>query len=118
TMEMARDRIAHFQQLSGAIAKRSGPLVAVALNAESPDAAEKLLSRIRYQAEVTLPEHVPTLKDNPANLFLNIFILCLVLAGFCVVSGLVVGGLRILLRRAGASGEGDNMISLHLSGRP
>jgi hypothetical protein len=34
------------------------------------------------------------------------------------VSGLVVGGLRILLRRAGDSGEGDNMISLRLSGRP
>jgi hypothetical protein len=118
TMEMARDRIAHFQQVPGAIVKRSGPLVAVALNATSPDDAERLLSRIKYQAEVTLPEHAPTLKDNPANLFLNIFVLCLVLAGFCVVSGLVVGGLRVLLRRSGASGDGDNMISLHLSGRP
>jgi hypothetical protein len=118
TMEMARDRIDHFQQLPGAVAKRSGPLVAVALNPATPDDAERLLSRIRYQAEVTLPEHIPTLKDNPANLFLNIFILCLVLAGFCVVSGLVVGGLRVLLRRAGASGDGDNMISLRLSGRP
>jgi len=118
TMEMARDRAPHFQELTGAIVKRSGPLVAVALNAGNPDEAERLLSRIKYQAEVTVPEHVPTPKDNPANLFLNIFILCLVLAGFCVVSGLVVGGLRILLRRAGASGEGDNMISLHLSGRP
>jgi hypothetical protein len=29
----------------------------------------------------------------------------------------MVGGFRMLLRRAGASGEGDNMISLHLSGR-
>jgi hypothetical protein len=118
TMEMARDRIAHFQQIPGAIVKRSGPLVAVALNSANPDDAERLLSRVKYQAEVTLPEHVPTLKDNPANLFLNIFILCLVLAGFCLVSGLVVGGLRVLLRRAGASGDGDNMISLHLSGRP
>ena len=44
----------------------------------SADDAERLLARIRYQAEVTLPEHVATLKDNPANLFLNIFILCLV----------------------------------------
>jgi len=118
TMEMARDRIAHFQQIPGAIVKRSGPLVAVALNPASPDDAERLLARIKYQAEVTLPEHVPTMKDNPANLFLNIFVLCLVLAGFCVVSGLVVGGLRVLLRRSGASGDGDNMISLHLSGRP
>ncbi len=116
TMEMARDRIAHFQQVPGAMVKRSGPLVAIALKAANPDDAERLLSRIKYQAEVTVPEHVPTQKDNPANLFLNIFILCLVLAGFCLVSGLVVGGLRILLRRSGASGDGDNMISLHLSG--
>ena len=40
TMEMARDRIAHFQQIPGAIVKRSGPLVAVALNPASPDDAE------------------------------------------------------------------------------
>ncbi len=118
TMEMARDRVAHFQQIPGAMVKRTGPLLAVALDAKNPDEAERLLSQIKYEAEVTVPEHVPTLKDNPANLFLNIFILCLVLAGFCVVSGLVVGGVRILFRRAGASGEGDNMISLHLSGRP
>lgn len=117
-MEMARDRIAHFQQIPGAMVKRTGPLVAIALDAKNPDEAERLLSQIKYEAEVTVPEHVPTLKDNPANLFLNIFYLCLVLAGFCVVSGLVVGGVRILFRRAGASGEGDNMISLHLSGRP
>ncbi len=118
TMEMARDRIAHFQQVPGAVVKRAGPLVAVALDPVSADEAERLLARVKYQAEVTVPEHVPTLKDNPANLFLNIFVLCLVLAGFCVVSGLMVGGLRVLLRRAGASGDGDNMISLHLSGRP
>ena len=104
TMEMARDRLPHFQQIPGAVVKRSGPLVAVALNPTSPDDAERLLSKVKYQAEVTLPEHVPTLKDNPGNLFLNIFYLCLVLAGFCVVSGLVVGGFRVLLRRSGASG--------------
>ncbi len=118
TMEMARDRMAHFQQVSGTMVKRTGPLVAVALKGANPDEAERLLSKVKYQVEVTVPEHVPTMKDNPANLFLNILILCLVLAGFCVVSGLVVGGLRVLLRRAGASGEGDAMISLHLSGPP
>jgi hypothetical protein len=117
TMEMARDRLPHFQQIPGAVVKRSGPLVAVTLGA-TPDDAERLLSQVRYQAEITVPEHVPTPKDNPANLFLNIIILCGILAGFCVVSGLVVGGLRVMFRRAGASGEGDAMISLHLSGRP
>ncbi len=102
TMEMARDRIAHFQQIPGAVVKRAGPLVAVALHPASADDAERLLSRVKYQAEVTLPEHVPTLKDNPANLFLNIFLLCLVLAGFCLVSGLVVGGLLVLFPPRGA----------------
>jgi hypothetical protein len=118
TMEMSRDRLAHFQEIPKAVVKRTGPLIAVALDPANADQAERLLSQVKYQAEVTVPEHVPTLKDNPANLFLNIFILCLVLAGFCVLSGVVVGGIRILVRRAGASGEGDNMISLHLSGRP
>jgi hypothetical protein len=117
TMEMARDRIPHFQQIPGVVAKRSGPLVALTLNGANADDAERLLSQVRYQAEVTVPEHVPTMKDNPGNLFLNIIILCGILAGFCLVSGLVVGGLKVLFRRAGASGEGDNMISLHLSGR-
>ncbi len=116
TMEIARDRISHFQEISGAVAKRTGPLVVVAI-APSADEAERILSRVKFQADVTLPEHVPTPKDNPANLFLNIVILCGVLIGFCVVSGLVVGGLRILLRRSGASGDGDQMISLHLTNR-
>lgn len=118
TMEMARDRISHFQQVPGAVVKRSGPLVALTLNAANPDDAERLLSQVRFQAEVTLPEHVPTKRDNAGNFFLNVIYLCLVLAGFCVLSGLVVGGLLILFRRAGASGDGDEMISLHLSGRP
>jgi hypothetical protein len=117
TPEMARDRIPHFQQIAGAVVKRSGPLVALTLSGSNPDDAERLLSQVKFQADVTLPEHVPTQKDNPVNLFLSIFYLCLILAGFCVLSGLVVGGIRILFRRAGASGEGDAMISLHLSGR-
>lgn len=117
TMEMARDRFTAFQQVPGAVAKRSGPLVAITLNAANADDAERILSQVRYQAEVTVPEHVPTLKDNPANLFLNIIILCGILIGFCLVSGLVVGILRLTLRRAGPSGEGDSMISLNLTGR-
>jgi hypothetical protein len=116
-MEMARNRLPAFQAIPGAIVKRTGPLLALTLNAPSADDAERLLAQVRYQAEITVPEHVPTLKDNPANLFLNIIILCGVLAALCLVSGLVVGGLRMTFRRADASGEGDAVISLHLSGR-
>jgi hypothetical protein len=116
TMEMARDRYPHFRQVPGAVAKRTGPLVAVTLDPSTPDAAEKLLAKVKYEADVTMSQHVPTLRDNPVNLFWNIMILCGILAAFCVVSGLVVGCLRLLVRRAGADGEGDAMISLHLSG--
>jgi len=116
TMEMARNRLPEFQKVPGAVVKRSGPLVAVVLNPSSPDDAERILSRVKYQAEVTQSEHVPTAKDNPVNLFWNIIILCLILAGICLLGGLMVGGLRLIFQRGGASGDGDDMISLHISG--
>jgi hypothetical protein len=115
--EMARDRYSHFQQVPGAVVKRTGPMIAAVLNPPNADAAERLLAKIKYEASVTGTEHVPTARDNPGNLFLNIVILCLVLAGFCVLSGLLVGGIRVLIRRAGPDRDGDAMISLHLSGR-
>ena len=117
SMEMARDRLPDFQKLPGAVVKRSGPLLAVALNAPSPDAAERLLSQVKYQAEVTIAEKVPTKKDNPGNFFVNVAILVGVLAAFCIGSGLVVGGLKYLFRSKGADGDGEPMISLHLGGR-
>jgi len=118
TMEMARDRYPQFQKIAGTVVKRAGPLVALTLNAPNPDDAERLLAQVKYQAEVTVPQRPPTPKDNPVNLFWNLFILVGVLAAFCVVSGVVVGGIRVLLQRSGAGNEGDQMISLHLSGRP
>jgi hypothetical protein len=118
TMEMARNRYPEFQKISGALVKRSGPLLAITLKAPTADDAERLLAQVKYQAEVTVPQHVPTRKDNPGNLFLNLFVLVGVLAAFCVLSGVVVGGIRVLMRRSGASGEGDQMISLHLTGKP
>ena len=117
-MEMARRQLPLFEAIPGALVKRSGPLVAVALKGVGSNDAERLLSQVRYQAQVTVPEHVPTPKDNPVNLFWNLIILCLVLAGFCLVSGVLVGGIMYLFRRTGSSGEGDDMVSLRLSGRP
>ena len=58
TPQIARLQTAQFQQISGAMVKRSGPLVAVILSPPNPDAAEKLLSLIRYQADITLDERV------------------------------------------------------------
>ena len=117
SMEMARDRLPHFQQISGAVSKRTGPIVATVLNAPNPDDAERLLSQVKYEAAVTLPEHVQNQNLNAGTLFLNVIVLCLVLVALCIVAGIVVGGLRIMLRRSGPSGDGEPMISLHLSNR-
>jgi len=115
--EMAQKQYPMFEAIPGAVAKRTGPLVAIALHPASPDDAERLLAKIKFQAEVTLAEKPPSLKDNPANLFLNIMILCGVIVALFVVSGLVFGGIRHVFRRNGTTAEGEEMISLHLTGR-
>jgi hypothetical protein len=116
-VEMAQKQYPMFEAITGAVAKRTGPLVAIALHPTSPDDAERLLAQVKYEAEVTLAQKPPTLKDNPANLFLNIAILCGVIIALFVVAGLVFGGIRHLWRRSGNAREGEEMISLHLSGR-
>jgi hypothetical protein len=118
TMEMARDRIKAFSQIPGAVVKRSGPLVAMTLGAPNPDDAEKLLALVKYSADVTVPHQMPGLKDNPANLLWNILILCGILIALCLASGLMFGGMRILFRRSGPGGDENEMISLHLTGKP
>ncbi len=117
TMEMARNRYPFFQAIPGAVAKRTGPLVAVALNASSPDEAENLLSQVKYQATVTVPERPSGPQVNAGTLLLNAFLFCAIGLGFCIAAGVLVGGLMMVLRRSNADGEGDNMVSLHLSGR-
>ena len=101
-VEMAQKQYPMFAAIPGAVVKRTGPLVAIALHPASPDDAERLLAQVKYQAEVTLAEKPPTLKDNPANLFLNIMILCGVIIALFIVSGLVFGGIRHLFRRSGS----------------
>ncbi len=117
TPAIARDRLPQFQKIPGLLVKRTGSLVAAVVTKGNTNDDERLLSQIRYQAAVTVGGKPKTARDNPGNLFLNIIYLCLILAAFCAVSGIVVGGLRYTLRRSGASGEGDEMITLGLEKR-
>src|SRR5205823_6874586 len=74
THHIATERVPDFEKLpGGAIVKRSGPLVAVALAPPDPDYAEQLLSGIRYQAQVTSDEYVPTHRDNIGWVVISIF---------------------------------------------
>ena len=117
TFGIARRQLAEFEKIPGAMAKRTGPLVAVAVHPPDADEAERVLSRVKYQAEVTLPEKPPNPKDNPANLLLNIALLIGILIVFCAVSGLAFGAIRQLFRRIGPSDDGESMVMLHLSDR-
>jgi hypothetical protein len=114
TPQIAMQRVLEFQKIAGAMAKRSGPMVAVVLNPPDQDYAETLLSLVRYQAQVTLDEYVPTRRDNIGDLVINAFVLIGILLAFAVVSGIALGGFRALRRRARHGEEADAMITLHL----
>jgi|HubBroStandDraft_1064217.scaffolds.fasta_scaffold04010_8 hypothetical protein len=117
TPQIARQQAVQFQQIAGAMVKRSGPLVAVVLSPANPDAAEKLLSLIRYQAAITLDERVSTRRDNIGNLVINAFILIGILLCFSIVGGLAFGSVRAFLRRGDRGQAADAMIVLHLQDR-
>ncbi len=117
THQIAMQQAANLGKIPGAEVKRSGPLVAVILSPPDPDAAERLLAQVRYQAEVTRDERVPTLRDNIGNLVVNAFVLTGLLLVFCVVSGLAFGGFRAFLRRFRKGEDPEAMITLHLERR-
>ena len=113
TPQIAIQRVQQFQSLPGAMAKRAGPMVAVVLAPQDPNAAERLLSLVRYKAVVTEDARAPTARDNVADLLLNIFMLTGIVLVFCVVAGLAVA----VLRRLGWGTSGDAMTLLHLEDR-
>jgi hypothetical protein len=117
TPQIAMQKLGDFEKLPGAVAKRTGPLIAVILGSPDADAAERLLAQVRYEAQITLNERVPGASDNPGNMLISIFILTGILIVFCVIAGLFVGGFRAVLfgRRKGA--DADPMILLHLEQR-
>jgi hypothetical protein len=117
THQIAMQQAASLGKIPGAEVKRSGPLVAVILFPPDPDAAERLLAQVRYRAEVTRNEYVPTLRDNIGNLVVTAFVLTGLLLAFCVVSGLAVGGSRVFLRRFRKGEEPEALTTLHLDQR-
>lgn len=114
TNQMARQRIGEFEKLPGAVAKRSGPLVALVLSPPDPDYAEKLLSQVRFQGEVTEDQYVPGRRDNIGDLVINAFILIGILLAFSVVAGVALGAFRAFFRHTHHGEDPDAMITLHL----
>lgn len=116
TPNIARERLGEMQKLPGAIAKRSGPLVAVIISPENANDAEWLLSLVKYQATISWDQYVPTRRDNIGDLIVNAFILIGFLLAFATVAGLAFGGFRAFNRRKGRP-DPDAMTVLHLRDR-
>lgn len=116
TPNIARERLVEMQKVPGAIAKRTGPLVAIILAPQNADDAERLLSQVRYQTTISWSEYVPSRRDNIGDLVINAFILIGVLLAFSTVAGLAFGGFRVLMRR-GRTEDPEAMTVLHLGDR-
>jgi hypothetical protein len=115
TNEMARQRTEEFRKLPGAVVKRSGPLVAVMLGAEDPNAAERVLAKVNYQAALTWNEPTPdSVVKNTGRMMLSIFALAGVLCALAVATGVVFGLLRYMRRKYTDSDIDEAMITLDL----
>jgi hypothetical protein len=118
THQIAMQKEADFTKLQGAMVKRSGPLLAVVLSPADADAAERVLAQVKFQANVTRDEYVPTRRDNIGNLVINAFELIGILLAFAVVSGFALGGWRAFRRRQRGGEEADALLTLHIDQFP
>ncbi len=114
TPQIAMQRLNAYQGIPGALAKRTGPLIAVTVAPPDADEAERLLAQVTYRAEITMNEHIATRKDNIGNLVVNAFVLAGILLAICLAGGLAMGGIRLLRRRGKDNPDADAVISLHL----
>jgi len=123
TPSLARQQLPEFQKIAGAAIKRTGPIIAVALGpAATAEAAAKLIENINYQGVVATNEQPPVkpleLKPEAAGqMVLSILSLAGILLGFCLLSGLAVGGILRFARRFGYSAAEGSMTTLHLEGK-
>jgi hypothetical protein len=113
TPQIARQRLEAFQKLPGAMAKRAGPLVAVILAPADANAAERLLSSVRYKATISTNERTTPRQENVGELLVNIFVMVGIILALIIPAGILIG----VLRRMGWGTSGDAMTTLHLEDR-
>jgi hypothetical protein len=114
TPQIARQRLAEFEKLPGAVANRSGSMVAVAVAPADVEAAKNLVSTVKFQGTITWNERVPTRRDNIGDLVVNAFILIGIILALFVGAGLAFGFLRRWIR---VGNPEEPMILLHLEDR-
>ena len=115
--EMARIHAQEFKLLPNIHMKRSGVLIALVLPGATDAQADTLLSRIEYEARITLNEEPPPSPIKPLyQLLLNIILLSGLACALALVGGLIYGGMRLYRRRYGNLEEEEAMTTLRLTG--
>ncbi len=116
TPQIARAQLPEFQKIQGVTVKRSGPLVALVLNAPGQTEANRLLGDLEYAASISWDEKPPLIirPQTAAQIVLGGMELAGIILVFCLLSGLAYAGIRILQRRFGNQGAGAAMIVLGL----
>jgi hypothetical protein len=114
TPQIARQRLTDFEKLPGAVANRSGSMVAVVVAPADQEAAKKLVGKVRFQGQITWNERVPNRRDNIGDLVVNAFILIGIILSLFLAAGVIFG----VLRRWIWVGKADEpMILLHIQDR-
>lgn len=117
TPEQARLHSIQFKLAPHTTVKRSGVLVAVVPGASSEKAAEQLLGRVQYEAQVSWND---TAADaNPVrtvfSFLVSLLLLLLILVGVCTLGGVFYAAMRLYRRRYGTLEADESMVTLHLS---
>ncbi len=116
TPSLAREQEGAFLKVPGLVAKRAGPLVAVIVQPSDADAAERLLSQVHYDANLTWNEKVPVNEvKGMANLVLTGFAFAGVLGGLSLLVGIGFGGFRFVLKKLGKLEEEGGITVLRLN---
>src|ERR1700722_14168490 len=115
TPGFASARRDEFQKIPGAIARRVGPLVAVAVAPPDPAEAETLLARVHYDANVTFSEAVESgeLRGKVTFIF-NVFVFSGFLILGCIIAGVGFGAFRGLRRKFRTGPDPEALTTLHL----
>lgn len=119
TPQMAREQVELFRQSTNLVAKRTGPLIAAVVAPPSADEAQRLLAKVRYEAEVTLDYKEPARHDDPYLLMIDIAMLVGILVALCVAGGLLMAGGRVMAGKVApnslfAPGEADAVTRLKI----
>lgn len=118
---MARERQAALLE-AGAIAKRSGPLVAVIFltpgDAPNADDAERVLARVDYESKLTRQSVGTPPAQGLANIVLTGFLLAGVAFGASILAGIWLGGFTHILKKFGWYKEKEAITVLRIGHEP